>query len=376
MKSPRAKQVIQAALEKMGVQVNGSRPFDIQIHDERFYHRVLSEQSVGLGEAYMDGWWDCDRLDIFFERLFQVGLNREQLNWRLVLARIEATLVNLQSKKRSLNVIREHYDLGNDLYQPMLGPSMVYTCGYWENTNDLDRAQFQKMELVCRKLQLQPGMRILDIGSGFGSFLIHAAKYYGVQGVGVTLSQKQREFAIEACRGLPIEIRLQDYRDVSEKFDRVISIGMFEAVGPKNFATYMEKCSSVLKDDGAFLLHTMGANKPNIPTSHWVDKYIFPGGHIPAVSEISKAFEGHFRCDDLQNFGPDYDRTLCAWHERYLATRKEIPMAAHERFHRMWEFYLLSFAGAFRAKHFQLWQFVLSKPHAPQRYLSEARVLK
>ena len=243
---------------------------------------------------------------------------------------------------------------------------------------NLDEAQEAKLDLVCRKIGLKKSDRVLDIGCGWGSFLKFASETYGAKGTGVTVSKNQVALAKEVCQGLPIEILLQDYRDVKGSFDHIVSLGMFEHVGVKNYRTYMQKAHDLLKDGGLFLLHTIGVSQPLEFVDPWVEKYIFPNSILPAPVEVSKAMEGLFTIEDWHNFGADYDKTLMAWFENFDAAWPQlsakysdpsIPLRA-SKFYRMWKYYLLSFAGSFRARNLQLWQIVLSKRGVPGGYKS------
>lgn len=349
-------------LESANIQINGPNPWDIHIYNEDFYERVLTDGSLALGEAYMDGWWDCQRLDDFFGRVFQLKLeNKIKLNHWQMLKILLHNLYNWQTKARALEVGTTHYDLGNDLFSVMLDRRMNYTCGYWKNAKDLDEAQYNKLELTCKKLMLKPGMKLLDIGCGFGACAKHAAENYGVSVVGITISKEQLAYAEKNCAGLPIELRFQDYRDVNEKFDRIVSLGMFEHVGPKNYAPYMNIVQQCLKEDGIFLLHTIGNNIKYDLSDPWITKYIFPNGMLPIMSEIVKETEGLFVMEDWHNFGADYDKTLLAWYHNFTSHWQDLKNHYDERFYRMWTYYLLSCAGAFRARSTQLWQIVFSK---------------
>lgn len=361
-----AKFLIEKFLQSTGITLNGKNPWDVQVHNEKLYNRVLAKGTLGLGEAYIEGWWDCERLDEFFARIIRSGLEEQikkntQLSLHLFLKKLVAHLINLQTKKGALEVSEKHYDLGNQLFQCMLDSRMTYTCGYWKNATDLDQAQVAKMDLVCQKLMLKPGMRILDIGCGFGAFAKYAAEKYQVKVVGITNSKQQYTFAKDNCAGLPVDIRFQDYRDVNESFDRIASIGMFEAVGHNNFRTYMEMVHRCLIDDGLFLLHTMGANMSTTIGDEWLTQYIFPNGHSPSIAQIGKATEGLFIMEDWHNFGADYDKTLMAWHHNFNQHWNELKEKYGERFYRIWNYYLLSCAGGFRAREMQLWQIVFSK---------------
>ncbi|MGG7447211.1 cyclopropane fatty acyl phospholipid synthase [Kosakonia oryzendophytica] len=349
-------------LSRAGIQVNGPAASDIQVKNPDFFKRVLQEGSLGLGESYMDGWWDCDRLDIFFTKVLRAGLESQLPHHLKDTLRIAgARLFNLQSKKRAWIVGKEHYDLGNDLFTRMLDPQMQYSCAYWKEADTLDDAQHAKLRLCCEKLQLRPGMRVLDIGCGWGGLAQFMAQNYGVSVVGVTISAEQQKLAQRRCEGLDVEIRLQDYRDMNDQFDRIISVGMFEHVGPKNYATYFSVVDRNLKPDGIFLLHTIGSKRTDHNVDPWIDRYIFPNGCLPSVRQIADASEAHFVLEDWHNFGADYDRTLMAWYTRFLTAWPEIADNYSERFKRMFSYYLNACAGAFRSRDIQLWQVVFSR---------------
>jgi cyclopropane-fatty-acyl-phospholipid synthase len=309
----------------------------------------------------MDGWWECERLDIFFQRVVSAGLEKKLPHHLKDTLRIAAArLTNLQSKKRAWIVGKEHYDLGNDLFTLMLDPYMQYSCGYWKDATTLEEAQEAKLRMICEKLQLQPGMRLLDIGCGWGGLSAYAAKNYGVSVVGVTISAEQQKLAQARCAGLDVQILLQDYRDLHQQFDRIVSVGMFEHVGPKNYRTYFNVVERNLAPHGLFLLHTIGSNKTDMNVDPWINKYIFPNGCLPSVSHIAEASEGHFVMEDWHNIGADYDRTLMAWFERFKQAWPQLAPRYSERFERMFSYYLNACAGAFRARDLQLWQVVFS----------------
>ncbi|KAF1368008.1 MAG: cyclopropane fatty acyl phospholipid synthase [Yokenella regensburgei] len=349
-------------LQEAGVKINGDRPWDIQVKNNKFYKRVLQQGSLGLGESYMDGWWECERPDEFIRRLLEADLESVMTKRFKDLVRVAgARLINLQSKKRAWIVGKEHYDLGNDLFTRMLDPWMQYSCGYWRHATDLFTAQQDKLRLICEKLQLKEGMTLLDIGCGWGGLAAFAAENYGVKVTGITISAEQQKLAQQRCEKLDVTILLQDYRDLEMQFDRIVSVGMFEHVGPKNYATYFEVVNKNLKPNGLFLLHTIGSNQTDINVDPWINKYIFPNGCLPSVAHIATASEPWFVIEDLHNFGPDYDRTLMAWYERFLATWPEIDSNYSTRFKRMFTYYLNACAGAFRARNIQLWQLVLTR---------------
>ncbi|KAF6662841.1 cyclopropane fatty acyl phospholipid synthase [Enterobacteriaceae bacterium EKM102V] len=354
--------IVHELLEKADIEINGSRPWDIRIHHPGFFKRVLQEGSLGLGESYMEGWWDCDRLDMFFHQVLKHKLDQQlPHHFKDTLRIAAARLTNLQSRKRAWIVGKEHYDLGNDLFSLMLDPYMQYSCGYWKEATTLASAQEAKLDMICRKLALEPGMSLLDIGCGWGGLAEFAARHYGVSVHGVTISAEQQKLAQQRCEGLDVTILLQDYRDLNEQFDRVVSVGMFEHVGPKNYATYFDVVDRNLKPDGIFLLHTIGAIKTDMRVDPWIDKYIFPNGCLPSVRQVADASEPHFILEDWHNFGADYDRTLMAWHERFLQAWPQLAENYGDRFKRMFAYYLNACAGAFRARDIQLWQIVFSR---------------
>jgi len=357
-----AKEIVTKLLATADVQINGSRPWDIQVHNDGLYVRVLSGGSLALGESYMDGWWDCKELDQFFEKIIDAHIDRKILGFKhLILPYIKAKLFNRQ-KTHAYNIGEKHYDIGNALYTRMLDKNMQYSCGYWKNAKTLDKAQEDKLNLICKKLQLKKGDRLLDIGCGWGTLLRYAVKKYGITGVGITVSQEQAKLAREKCAGLLVEIRVQDYRTVNEKFDKIVSVGMIEHVGWKNYRTYMEVVHRCLKDDGIFLLHTIGANKTSTgPGDPWVDKYIFPDGKLPSVEQLAIASNGLFIMEDWHNFAVDYSKTLMAWRANFRQAWPELKKDYDERFYRMWNYYLSCFAGGFRVRINQLWQIVYTK---------------
>lgn len=357
-----AKAFLSHLLTLAGLAVNGPSPWDPHVHDEAFYPRVLRQRSLGLGEAYMDGWWDCRQLDAFFHRLFCARLDEQvKIPFGLALRLLPAVLFNAQSRTRAFMVGQRHYDIGNDLYERMLDQRMTYTCGYWQGAKTLDQAQTQKLDLVCRKLGLQQGQRVLDIGCGWGSFCRFAAENYGVSALGITVSKEQQALGQRRCQGLPVILRLQDYRVLQGRFDHIVSLGMFEHVGYKNYRAFFEVVHQCLQEDGLFVLHTIGANEATTGTDPWIDKYIFPNSTIPSVAQIGHAVEGLFVVEDWHNFGVDYDKTLMAWHANFEQAWPELQKTYGRRFGRMWRYFLLASAALFRSRKSQLWQVVLSK---------------
>ncbi|MBI2148646.1 cyclopropane fatty acyl phospholipid synthase [Candidatus Woesearchaeota archaeon] len=359
--SNKAKEIINNLLVKADIQINGKRPWDIQVYNEKFYSRVLSQGSLGLGEAYLDGWWDSKQLDEFFNKILTTNLKIKAVNFRVVYEFLKSVLLNMQSKSRSKKVAELHYDIGNDFYENMLGKTMQYTCAYWKNSKTLDQAQIAKLDLVCKKLMLKKGDKVLELGSGWGYFAKYAVENYGCEFTSYNISEEQVKYARELCKGLPVKIIQGDYREAQGEFDKVASIGMCEHVGYKNYKNFMEVANRCLKDRGLFLIHTIAGNKSVTTIDPWLEQHIFPGAVTPSVKQLGKAMEGLFVMEDWHNFGADYDKTLMAWFENFNKNWLKFKSKYDERFYRIFKYYLLCLAGSFRARRNQLWHVVLSK---------------
>ena len=363
---------LEQILQQAGITVNGTRPWDMQVHHPMVFDRILQTWSLGLGESYMDGQWDCQRLDEFFYRLMRDELDESVQGWakvRLLYEIARSKLFNLQSKDRAFQVGEQHYNVGNDLFEAMLDPYMTYSCAYWAHAKDLTESQEHKLDLICKKLQLKPGESLLEIGCGWGGLAKFAAERYGVKVLGITVSSEQQTLAIERCQGLPVEIRLMDYRDLTGSFDKIVSVGMFEHVGQKNYGEYFDIAHRLLSDQGIFLLHTIGSYATVKKTDAWIDRYIFPNGHLPSLVELSRALEHRFLVEDLHNFGHDYDKTLMAWLSNFERAWPQLQTRYSKRFYRMWRYYLCCCAGFFRSGQGQLWQLVLTKRSREQTYI-------
>lgn len=362
-------------LDAAGVAVNGRDPWDIQVHDPRLYARALKEGTLGLGEAYMDGDWDCEALDELFTRLMRADVDRRVAGFakvRLLVDALRHRVMNLQAPHRAFQVGERHYDVGNDVFERMLDSRLIYSCAYWEHAHTLEQAQTHKLEMICRKLRLEPGQTLLDVGCGWGGLAQYAARHHGVTVHGITVSKEQLALARERSEGLglPVSFQLIDYRQLQGRYDRIVSVGMFEHVGPKNYPVYFERLHDLLAPDGVFLLHTIGSHVTARSTDAWIDRYVFPNGKLPSAVEMTEALEGRFLIEDWHNFGADYDRTLMAWWERFDRAWPELRDRYPARFYRLWKYYLLSCAGFFRSRQGQLWQLVLTRRERAPVYRS------
>jgi cyclopropane-fatty-acyl-phospholipid synthase len=349
-------------LNTAGITIGGYNPWDIQVHNDAFYKRVLVDGETGMGESYMEGWWDATNVDELVCKILQADLDKKvTLHWPELWRVLQVRLLNPQTKKMAFVNGQKHYDLGNDLFQAMLDSRMNYSCGYWKNASCLCQAQENKLDLICRKLLLKPGMRVLDIGCGWGAFAKFAAEKYGVKVFAITVSKEQFKLAQKLGEGKDVEFKMMNYRNITGQFDRLVSVGMLEHVGYKNYRHFFETCHKCLTDDGLFLLHTIGSNQSVRSINGWTNKYIFPNAMLPSLEQLSAAAEGLFIVEDLHNFGKYYDNTLMAWYHNFKNNWQQISKNYPPPFFRMWEYYLLSSAGGFRARKMQLWQMVLSK---------------
>jgi cyclopropane-fatty-acyl-phospholipid synthase len=345
-----------------GVEVNGGNPWDIQVRDSRFFPRVLDQGGLGLGESYMDRWWDCEQIDELICRILKADLSsRVGFSLKLVWPVVKSRFLNLQTRVGARKVAREHYDLGNDLFSAFLDPYKQYSCAYFNDGESLEQAQINKMRLIARKLDLRPGDQVLDIGFGWGGLAKFLAQNYNCSVTGVNISGEQVDFARSFCADADVNALLLDYREIEGEFDKIVSVGMFEHVGAKNYRKFMQVASDSLKDEGIFLLHTIGRNESSQDCEPWISKYIFPNSMLPSVAQISEAAEGLFMLEDLHNLGPHYEKTLLAWRQNFQKEWPNLRDRYGDRFKRMWEYYLLACAGAFRARDIQLWQIVLTK---------------
>ncbi|MBU2512043.1 cyclopropane fatty acyl phospholipid synthase [bacterium] len=375
----RNERVVRELFAVAEIEINGHNPWDLKVKDQRFYKRVLTEGVLGFAESYISGWIVCEQMDDLIARLLRGDIkNKLKKNWGLLFHILKSRLFNLQVLSRSSQVAHVHYNLSNQFYELMLGKTMAYTAAYWKNAANLDEAQYNKYDLVCRKVQLKEGETVLELGCGWGGFAKYAAEKYGCKMVSVNISSEQVKYAKEFCKGLPVSVFHCDYRNHSVynpdhiRFDKAVSIGMAEHVGPKNYRNLFDVVDRQLKDDGLFLLHTIGSDISLSTCEPFTHKYIFPNSVLPSIKQVGDAIEGHFVAEDLQNFGKYYFNTLKEWYNNYKKNWDTIrmfdPVKFDTRFDRIWSFYLLGGMGMAKSKANHLWQFVFSKKGFQELY--------
>jgi len=343
----------------------------VRFNDAVAQRSVLLDPELHLGEAYMDGTFVVEQGSI--ADVLAILLRQERIGpprWAMPLKMVRYLLRRLQQfnpRSRSRRNVAHHYDLDGRLYKLFLDADQQYSCAYFETPDQsLDDAQLAKRRHLAAKLWVKPGVNVLDIGCGWGGLALYLAEMGGVGVTGITLSQEQharaQQRAIERGRAEDAIFRLEDYRDVVGRFDRIVSVGMFEHVGVGYYDTFFHKCAQILQEDGVFLLHTIGRSGPPSVTNPWIAKYIFPGGYIPALSEVLPAIQrARLVVTDVEILQLHYAETLKAWRARFVAHREEIERLYDKRFVRMWEFYLASSEMAFRESDMVVFQIQMAK---------------
>lgn len=374
LRSSLAETFITKRLAEAGIVVGGHRAWDLQVKNKDCFWKMIREGNLGMGETYMKGWWNAKKLDELFFRLLKADTDtKPPWQWTHKLSSIPSLIVNMQTVARSKVVAEKHYNFGTEFFRSFLDPYMQYSCAVFEHHDNLAKAQERKMGLICKKINLQPNDHLLDVGCGWGGLMKFASQRTGCNATGINISKDQIMFAKEFCKDLPIDFQEMDYRKTTGKYSKAVSVGMFEHVGSKNHRTFMETIHKSLDDNGVFLLQTIGANEHQIASDQWITHYIFPNGHLPSLAEITKAAEGLFVIEDVHNIGPNYDKTLMSWHgclnkkiDESTSNTNENTPNVEEKQRRMWNYYLLSCAGAFRARNIQCWQIVFTKAHRQQ----------
>lgn len=352
-------------LREANIEPNGASPWDPQIKDERFYRTVLLRGSVGLGDAYLNGWWECADISGFILRIIKSGIHLRVPRVDIFLRRLRFGLIDAQNRIRSKRVAELHYDEDPYIFEVMLGSTNSYTCARWKGVITLDAAQQQKMDLLCKKAGLSSGMTVLDIGSGWGGFLAYAAERYQVRGIGLTISKTQLDYARKRYGNLPVEFRLQDYRDFVGGVDAVVSICVIEHVGSDHYREYFQKVRETLtREDGFFAMQCILACDTQARMDPWTEKHIFPNGILPTLERIENAVEGILHIVDREFFRDDYVRTFSAWYENLVRNKNAIIARCGVRYFRKYEYYLCLYIAGFGSGRIDVGQFVLSPtPH-------------
>ena len=336
------------------------------VHDEKAFSMISRYRSLGLGESYMAGMWDCGNLDVFLCSVLSMK-DELKVTWRQFISfawsYVKDLCFNPQAGVRSFDVGKHHYDIGNPLFECMLDKRMIYSCAYWgDGAKNINEAQESKLRMICEKLKLKKGMEVLDIGCGWGGFATYASENYGVHVIGITISKQQFKYCKEHDKNGNTFV-MCSYEDLDGKkcFDRIVSIGMFEHVGIKNYSKFMHMHKTMLKEGGLIMLHTIVGNKSKLSGDEWFTKYIFPNSMLPSMKQICEAAEGVLIIEDVQNIGAHYDKTLMSWYNNFHRRLGELNEIVTKDFIRMWDFYLLFSAALFRSRTIQLCQFVMSK---------------
>jgi cyclopropane-fatty-acyl-phospholipid synthase len=355
--------LVERALAGSEIRLDGSRAWDIRVTDDRFFASVLLRGSLGVGEAYMAGWWECGDLEELARRALVAELDsRFSVVPTSMIAAALARLRNDQSLERSRRVADQHYSMDNDLFCRFLGRYRMYSAGYFEGSDpdDLDEAQRRKLDLICRKLELSGADHLLDVGGGWGELARYAAATYGCRVTSINISDEQIRFAREYCRGLPVEIVKCDYRYVQGRFDKIAAIAMFPHVGYKNHREFIRVMRDHLAPEGLLLIECTAKNVSRTHMDPWVDRYFFPGALFPSVRQIGAAIDGMFAVEDWQNFWSSYIHTLRAWNRNFQSSWPELSTRYPESTRRMFEYFFLTGAGGFHARLLNYWHILLA----------------
>ena len=367
-RQPEPPGVISELLAGAAVRINGDAPWDIQVYDEKVYRLILTQGSLGLGRAYMEGLWDSDQLDETFHRLLAADIDTKMVGWarvRLLGEVLRQRLFNLQSPQRAFQVAEQHYDIGNDVFESMLDSRMIYSCAYWEHASSLEQAQQHKLDMICRKLQLQPGERLLEIGCGWGGLAGHLADR-GAEVDAISLSDAQLAWARRHHMG-PRFLK-QDYRDTAGSYDGIVSVEMVEALGREYWPTFMDCVARNLKPGGRAAIQFISIRDDLFDayaaSADFIQAYIFPGGLLIRTSEFRRLAEARgLAWQDQVDFGPDYAETLKTWRVNFNNAVVEgcLPPGFDARFVELWRFYLLYCEGGFRGGGIDVHQVTLVK---------------
>lgn len=341
---------------------------DIIVNNNNFYTKLLKHGEIGLGESYVDKDWDSNNLE---ETLYNLIINQKKIenaiiknSPNLIIKKLLDIPSDIFSTDNTKNDIKFHYDIGNKLYENMLGKSMLYSCAYFYKQGlSLDEAQYAKLDLIAKKLNLKEGMRVLDIGCGFGTAAIYLSKKFNVNILGISLSKEQINYFNSIYTGTQVQVIYKDYRELTREhnnsYDCIYSIGMFEHIGINNHIDYYNKCFKLLKTNGTMLIHTIVSNKRLYSHNSWITKYIFPGAELPHISDFTKKYTDNWLLQDLQCIGKSYSKTLLAWKKNI--NDSSVFNNYDDKFKRTWNYYLLLCSAAFRAREITVFQLVYFK---------------
>jgi cyclopropane-fatty-acyl-phospholipid synthase len=349
-----SQRVIESILEPQDIHINGNRPWDMVVRDERVFRDIVTRGSLGLGNAYTQGWWDSPALDEWMYRVSQSPALRSARTLTHIIPNALATasefLYNTQSLPRSQHVLKKHYELNLPLFANMLDPLMQYSCAHFGNTKTLPEAQVEKLDLIARKLEISERDTLLDIGSGWGGLAKYFSENKGCSVTGINISQKQIQFSEKFAPSQKVSFQNRDYRQIEGIFDKVVSVGMFEHVGPQNYRAFMKSAHKALRPGGLLLIQSITKSTSDKICDPWIKRNIFPNSHIPSLAQVSAAAEDLFVLESVQNIGEHYDKTLMCWHKNFTKNWEKISPSFDSAFQRKWTYYLLTCAGVFRAR--------------------------
>jgi len=356
------RRAVEQVFEGAGVRCNGSRLFDPQILDDRFYTACATRGTLGFGESYVANWWACDDLEELAYRLTVSRINQVgRFAPLLAMSYLVSLLRNNQTLERSRRVADRHYNIGNDLFFSFLGRYRNYSCALFEGTESLDAAQKAKMERICELLELSERDHLLDVGGGWGHLARHAALQHGCTVTSINIADEQITYAREMCAGLPVDVRKCDYRQLTGRYTKAAVVAMFTHVGSKNHRTFFECIHRCLPEGSRLVMETVGSSHSNVTLEPWTERHIFPGGVVPSLRQIDHAASGLFVRGYTREFGSHYVLTLRAWYDNLMAAWPELSTRYSESTLRTFEYFFLTVAGTFRAGRLKHWHLVMSK---------------
>ncbi len=353
--------LVERALRRADVRIDGDRPHDIRVLDPRFYGDVLRRGSLGFGECYVRRWWDADDVEELAFRLIRSGVYSLSSAVPGLPRDLRDMFANQQTRRLATRVADEHYSMGNDVFFAFLGGVRNYSCGIFDGDADLDAAQTRKLAKISSLLDLRPGERLLDVGGGWGELSRHAAAAHGCEVTHVNLSDEQIRHASALCTDLSVRVEKRDWRDVEGRFDKIAVIAMLTHVGPKNYRRFMQRMHDRLEPGGLMLIETVGTRHAAVRCEAWLDKYIFPGGVVPTRRQILGAADGLFDETRFESSGEHYVQTLRCWQENFERNWTDLSSRYDEERRRIFNYFFQSIGGAFRAGYVDHWHILLRR---------------